>query len=167
MSEASLDQHVLDSLLDAVGGDRYFLNDLIATFLQDAPLLRRRYRSYLPLFPLAIEQLELFGFDLVVSTSHCVAKGARARPGAPHVCYCHTPMRYAWDQRDAYFPDRSGCATTPSTSSTVNSDTGGSAASTRPASVSSTSTPRCSDSNSTSRARLRALLRADISGPGS
>ncbi len=47
-------------------------------------------------------------FDLVLSTSHCVAKGARARPGARHVCYCHTPMRYAWDQRDAYFPARDG-----------------------------------------------------------
>ena len=82
------------------------------TFLQDAPLLRSRYRSYLPLFPLAIEQLELSDYDLVVSTSHCVAKGARARAGAPHVCYCHTPMRYAWDQRDAYFPDRSGAVET-------------------------------------------------------
>ena len=78
------------------------------SFLQDAPLLQRRYRSYLPLFPLAIEQFELSDFDLVVSSSHCVAKGARARNGAPHVCYCHTPMRYAWDQRDAYFPSRDG-----------------------------------------------------------
>jgi glycosyltransferase involved in cell wall biosynthesis len=78
------------------------------SFLQNAPRLRRSYRSYLPLFPLAIEQFELADFDLVLSTSHCVAKGARARPGARHVCYCHTPMRYAWDQRDAYFPDRDG-----------------------------------------------------------
>jgi glycosyltransferase involved in cell wall biosynthesis len=78
------------------------------SFLQNAPRLRRSYRSYLPLFPLAIEQFELSDFDLVLSTSHCVAKGARARPGARHVCYCHTPMRYAWDQRDAYFPARDG-----------------------------------------------------------
>jgi glycosyltransferase involved in cell wall biosynthesis len=78
------------------------------SFLQNAPRLRRSYRSYLPLFPLAIEQFELADFDLVLSTSHCVAKGARARPGARHVCYCHTPMRYAWDQRDAYFPARDG-----------------------------------------------------------
>jgi glycosyltransferase involved in cell wall biosynthesis len=76
------------------------------SFLQEAPRIRRRYRSYLPLFPLAIEQFELGEFDLVLSTSHCVAKGARARAGARHVCYCHTPMRYAWDQRDAYFPAR-------------------------------------------------------------
>ena len=78
------------------------------SFLQNAPRLRRSYRSYLPLFPLAVEQFELSDFDLVLSTSHCVAKGARARPGAHHVCYCHTPMRYAWDQRDAYFPSRDG-----------------------------------------------------------
>jgi glycosyltransferase involved in cell wall biosynthesis len=78
------------------------------SFLQSAPRLRRGYRSYLPLFPLAIEEFELSDFDLVLSTSHCVAKGARARMGARHVCYCHTPMRYAWDQRDAYFPSRDG-----------------------------------------------------------
>ena len=78
------------------------------SFLQEAPLIRRRYRSYLPLFPLAIEQFDLSDFELVVSTSHCVAKGARTRAGVPHVCYCHTPMRYAWDQRDAYFPVRDG-----------------------------------------------------------
>ena len=78
------------------------------SFLQGAPGARRRYRSYLPLFPLAIEQFELTEFDLVLSSSHCVAKGARAPGGALHVCYCHTPMRYAWDQRDAYFPKSSG-----------------------------------------------------------
>jgi glycosyltransferase involved in cell wall biosynthesis len=78
------------------------------SFLQNAPGVRTRYRSYLPLFPLAVEEFELADFDLVLSTSHCVAKGARARSGAKHVCYCHTPMRYAWDQRDAYFPERSG-----------------------------------------------------------
>jgi glycosyltransferase involved in cell wall biosynthesis len=78
------------------------------SFLQNAPGVGRRYRSYLPLFPLAVEQFELADFDLVLSSSHCVAKGARARPGARHVCYCHTPMRYAWDQREAYFPERGG-----------------------------------------------------------
>jgi glycosyltransferase involved in cell wall biosynthesis len=78
------------------------------SFLQHAPGARQRYRSYLPLFPLAVEAFELADFDLVVSSSHSVAKGARPRPGARHVCYCHTPMRYAWDQRDAYFPERGG-----------------------------------------------------------
>jgi glycosyltransferase involved in cell wall biosynthesis len=58
---------------------------------------------YLPLFPAAIGAMDLSGYDLVVSSSHCVAKGAVVRPGTPHVCYCHTPMRYAWDFREVYF----------------------------------------------------------------
>jgi glycosyltransferase involved in cell wall biosynthesis len=80
------------------------------SFLQKAPLVRRRYRSYLPLFPAAIEDFDLGAFDLVVSSSHCVAKGVIPRPGAFHLCYCHTPMRYAWDQEHAYFPRRTGPA---------------------------------------------------------
>jgi glycosyltransferase involved in cell wall biosynthesis len=78
------------------------------SFLQTAPFIRRRYRSYLPLFPAAIEDFDLAGYDLVVSSSHCVAKGVIPAPDAVHVCYCHTPMRYAWDQEHAYFPRRRG-----------------------------------------------------------
>ena len=78
------------------------------SFLQRAPGIRKRYRSYLPFFPAAIEEFDLSGFDLVVSSSHCVAKGVIAPPDAFHICYCHTPMRYAWDQEHAYFPDRTG-----------------------------------------------------------
>ena len=78
------------------------------SYLQRAPALRRHYRHYLPLFPSAIEDLDLGGFDLIVSSSHCVAKGVVPPPGARHVCYCHTPMRYAWDQERAYFPHRRG-----------------------------------------------------------
>ena len=66
------------------------------------PGIARRYRWLLPLFPRAIESFDLRGFDLVLSTSHCVAKGVRPR-GAPHWCYCHTPMRYVWDRFDDYF----------------------------------------------------------------
>ena len=79
-----------------------------ASSLQHAPWLRRHYRRYLPLFPAAIEEHDLGGFDLVVSSSHCVAKGVIPAPGARHLCYCHTPMRYAWDQEHAYFPRRTG-----------------------------------------------------------
>ncbi len=77
--------------------------------MQRLPLVRRFYRLYLPLFPTAVEQFDFDGFDLVISTSHCVAKSI-VRPGrARHVCYCLTPMRYAWDQFDAYFgPERIG-----------------------------------------------------------
>ena len=80
------------------------------SFLQHAPFAHRRYRSYLPLFPAAIEAFDLSAYDLVISTSHCVAKGAIPAPGAFHLCYCHTPMRYAWDQEHAYFPRRRGAA---------------------------------------------------------
>jgi glycosyltransferase involved in cell wall biosynthesis len=78
------------------------------SFLKRLPGLRRHYRRYLPLFPTAIEEFDLQGFDLVVSSSHCVAKGVIPHPGTFHVCYCHTPMRYAWDQEHAYFPKRTG-----------------------------------------------------------
>lgn len=78
------------------------------SFIDKMPGVRRHYRAYLPLFPSAIEDFDLSGFDLVVSTSHCVAKGIKTPPGAVHVCYCHTPMRYAWDQEHAYFPRRRG-----------------------------------------------------------
>ena len=77
--------------------------------LQRLPAVRRYYRECLPLFPTLIEQFDLDPFDLVISTSHCVAKSVVARPSALHICYCHTPMRYAWDQFDAYFgPERLG-----------------------------------------------------------
>jgi len=78
------------------------------SFLQRAPGLRRHYRRYLPLFPAAIEDFDLAGFELVISSSHCVAKGIIPPPDGLHVCYCHTPMRYAWDQEHAYFPRRRG-----------------------------------------------------------
>lgn len=82
-----------------------------ASFLSAVPGAARFYRHFLPLFPFAVELFDLDDFDLVVSTSHCAAKSV-IRPGrARHVCYCHTPMRYVWDQRDAYFgPERLGRA---------------------------------------------------------
>jgi glycosyltransferase involved in cell wall biosynthesis len=73
------------------------------SLLQRLPLATRYHRQYLPLFPTLIEQFDLERFDLVISSSHCVAKAVIVRPTAVHVCYCHTPMRYAWDQFDAYF----------------------------------------------------------------
>ena len=83
--------------------------EIRTSFVQRLPGAARRYRHYLPVFPLAAESLDLRGFDLVVSSSHCVAKGVRPPPGAVHVCYCHTPMRYVWDRYDDYFgPGRAG-----------------------------------------------------------
>ena len=79
------------------------------SFIQHLPLARRYYRQYLPLFPLAIEQFSFGPFDLVVSFSHCVAKSVVTPAQIRHLCYCFTPMRYAWDQFDAYFgPQRIG-----------------------------------------------------------
>jgi glycosyltransferase involved in cell wall biosynthesis len=70
---------------------------------QRLPAAARFYRQYLPLFPMAVEMFDLDGYDLVISTSHCAVKSI-VRPGsAVHVTYCHSPMRYAWDQFEAYF----------------------------------------------------------------
>lgn len=73
------------------------------SFVQHLPLVRSRYRYYLPLFPAAIESFELRDYELVLSSSHCVAKGAKAGLGATHVSYIHTPMRYAWGTLEHYF----------------------------------------------------------------
>ena len=79
--------------------------------VQWLPLKRRFYREYLPLFPFAIEQFAFDPFDLVVSFSHCVAKSVVTPGRTRHLCYCFTPMRYAWDQFDAYFgPQKVGAA---------------------------------------------------------
>ncbi len=73
------------------------------SFIQRLPGAAHHYRNYLPLFPAAIEQFVFDAYDLVVSTSHCVAKSVVVPARARHICYCHTPMRYAWDQFEAYF----------------------------------------------------------------
>jgi glycosyltransferase involved in cell wall biosynthesis len=67
------------------------------TFLQHFPLARQGVQKYLPLLPLAIEQLDLREYDVILSSSHAVAKGVLTSPNQLHICYCHTPMRYAWD----------------------------------------------------------------------
>jgi len=76
------------------------------SFVQWLPASDRSYRHYLPVFPTAIEQFDLDCYDLVISTSHCAAKSVVVPGRARHICYCHSPMRYAWDQFNAYFgPD--------------------------------------------------------------
>jgi glycosyltransferase involved in cell wall biosynthesis len=72
------------------------------TFIQRLPFARKRFRMYLGLMPLAIESLDLSGYDLVVSSSHAVAKGAITAPGTLHLSYVHSPMRYAWDLQAQY-----------------------------------------------------------------
>lgn len=102
---------VVQAILEQVDADLYALIDFESTnpdsylyqrrigttFLQHFPRARNGVQKYLPLLPLAIEQLDLRGYDVLLSSSHAVAKGVLTAPHQLHVCYCHTPMRYAWD----------------------------------------------------------------------
>ena len=72
------------------------------TFIQKLPFARTKYRNYLPLMPLAIEQLDVSAYDVVISNSHAVSKGVITHNNQLHLCYCHSPMRYAWDLYHQY-----------------------------------------------------------------
>lgn len=75
------------------------------SFIQGLPFAIKKYRHYLPLMPLAIQQLELQGYDLIISSNFCVAKGVITGPDQLHVCYCHSPVRYAWDLQAQYLKE--------------------------------------------------------------
>jgi glycosyltransferase involved in cell wall biosynthesis len=95
----------LYSLIDFVPeAERGFLGGrkVRTSFLQRLPGMRRRYRNSLPLMPLAIEQFDLSGYDLVLSSSYAVAKGVLTGPDQLHLCMCYSPMRYAWDLQHQY-----------------------------------------------------------------
>lgn len=79
-----------------------------ASALQRLPMARHYYRHLLPFYASAIESFDLTGVDLILSTSHCAAKGVRKPDGARHICYCFTPARYAWALFDQYFGDKPG-----------------------------------------------------------
>ena len=87
--------------------DREFLGgrSVKTTFLQRWPGAASRHRSLLPIMPFAIEQLDMSGYDLVISSSHAVAKGILIGPDQLHICYCHSPIRYAWDLQHQYLND--------------------------------------------------------------
>lgn len=72
------------------------------TFIQHMPRARKKYRNYLPFMPIAIEQLDVSGYDIVISSSHCVAKGILTGPDQIHISYVHSPIRYAWDLQHQY-----------------------------------------------------------------
>ncbi len=106
-------EHIIDcypdadlfSLIDFVPDDqRHFLRGKTprTSFIQKLPGAQRLYRKLLPLLPLAIEQFDLSGYDLIISSSYCVAKGVLTGPNQVHVSYCHSPMRYAWDHYHEY-----------------------------------------------------------------
>ena len=90
--------HRRGSVSAAIEGRR-----VTTSFVQRLPFGASRYRSFLPLFPFAIEQFSFDGYDLVVSSSHCAAKAVVVPGRTRHIAYCHSPMRYAWDQFEEYF----------------------------------------------------------------
>ncbi len=75
------------------------------SIIQRLPFAKRKYRYYLPLMPLAVEQFDLSSYDLIISCSHAVAKGVITSPDQVHICYCHSPMRYAWDLQHQYLKE--------------------------------------------------------------
>jgi glycosyltransferase involved in cell wall biosynthesis len=90
--------------------ERAFINNrpVTTSFIQRLPMARRHFRNYLALMPLAVEQFDLSAYDLVISSSHAVAKGVLTHPGQLHVSYVHTPMRYAWDLQEQYLGNGHG-----------------------------------------------------------
>jgi hypothetical protein len=95
----------LFALLDVVPpAQRGFLGNrqIRVSFLQSLPMVSRYYRQLLPWWPIAIEQFDVTGYDLVISSHHSVANGVITRPSQVHVSYVHTPMRYAWDLQHQY-----------------------------------------------------------------
>ncbi len=97
------------TVLDFLNEDdrSYYLNgkQTNTSFLQNYPRIKKNYRYYLPFFPRAIQRFDLKDYDVIISSSHSVAKGVKKREGQIHICYCHTPMRYLWDQRKEYMDD--------------------------------------------------------------
>ena len=78
------------------------------SFIQSLPFAKRGHRNYLPLFPKAIESFDLSDYDIIISSAHAVAKGLKKNNNQLHICYCHSPMRYAWDQADQYLRGTKG-----------------------------------------------------------
>jgi glycosyltransferase involved in cell wall biosynthesis len=96
------------SLIDFVPPDeRFFLQGktVKTSFIQHLPGAAQHYRKYLPLMPLAVEQLDVSAYDLVISSSHAVAKGVLVSPDQLHLCMCYTPIRYAWDLQHQYLQE--------------------------------------------------------------
>lgn len=80
-------------------------NKVHTSFIQKLPLGTKKHRAYLPLFPFAIEQFDLRGYDVIISSSHAVAKGVLTKADQLHICYCHSPIRYVWDMYNEYLEE--------------------------------------------------------------
>jgi len=105
--EADLFVHVCDEALVLETLGPTFKGKVHTTFIAKLPGAKKHYQKYLPFMPLALEQLDLTAYDLVISSESGPAKGVITRPDALHVCYCHSPMRYVWDMYYSYL-QRSG-----------------------------------------------------------
>lgn len=104
----TLPQADLFSLVDFVQPEhRGFIQNkpVTTSFLQRLPFAKTKYRQYLPLMPLAVEQFDLSNYDLIISSSHAVAKGVLVSPDQLHLCMCYSPIRYAWDLQHPYLID--------------------------------------------------------------
>src|SRR3954449_6221701 len=101
MADAWPDARIYTTLYDVEGTDqRFALRDVRTSPLQRTGLKQDRFRSLLPLYPWAVERLPVRAHDTLVSSSSAFAHGVRPREGALHVCYCHSPFRYAWHERE-------------------------------------------------------------------
>ena len=100
------DVHTLIDVMPAALHYRLGARPVRTSWLQHLPRARAWFRYCLPLMPAAIERFDFAAYDVVLSSSHAVAKGARTGPGQVHICYCHTPARYIWEQRDHYVAPR-------------------------------------------------------------
>jgi glycosyltransferase involved in cell wall biosynthesis len=87
---------------DAIDGTYFSDCNIKTSFIQNLPFAKTKYRSYLPFFPMAVEQFNLTAYDVVISSSYAVAKGALTNSNQLHICYCHSPIRYAWDMYQQY-----------------------------------------------------------------
>jgi len=89
----------------ALKGSAFENATIHTSLIQKLPFAKTKYRSYLPFFPLAVEQFDLSDYDLIISSSYAVAKGVLVWPNQTHICYCHSPIRYAWDMYFEYLKD--------------------------------------------------------------
>lgn len=105
--EADLFLHVCDENVVREKLGKNFRGNIRTTFISRLPGARKHYQKYLPLMPLALEQLDLSEYDLVISSESGPAKGVITRPDALHICYCHSPMRYLWDMYHQYLQNAS------------------------------------------------------------
>jgi Glycosyltransferase len=96
----------LFSVVDFLEDREFIMNKTVkTTFIQNLPFAKRKYRAYLPLMPIAIEQLDLSRYDVIISSSHAVAKGVLVGPDQLHICMCYSPIRYAWDMQHQYLEE--------------------------------------------------------------